>query len=77
MLYEVITILLLDGFLHVGNGEIMERSAILIENGIITDVRNSLAFSYQESDWDTIIHLKGKQIYPGFVAPNTTLGLTA
>jgi len=69
-------ILLLDGFLHVGNGEIMERSAILIENGIITDVRNSLAFSYQESDWDTIIHLKGKQIYPGFVAPNTTLGLT-
>lgn len=69
-------ILLLDGFLHVGNGEIMERSAILIEDGIITDVRNSLAYSYQESDWDTIIHLNGKQIYPGFVAPNTTLGLT-
>jgi hypothetical protein len=69
-------ILLLDAFLHVGNGEVLERSAILIVDGKISDVRNSLTYSYQESDWDTIIHLEGKHIYPGFVAPNTTLGLT-
>lgn len=69
-------ILLLDGYLHVGNGEVMERSAILIVDGKISEVRNSLAYSYQESDWDTIIHLEGTHIYPGFVAPNTTLGLT-
>lgn len=69
-------ILLLDAYLHVGNGESLERSAILIEDGKITDVKNSLAFSFTESDWDTIIRLEGKHIYPGFVAPNSTLGLT-
>ena len=35
-----------------------------------------MAHSFNEKDWDTIIPLKGAHIYPGFVAPNTTLGIT-
>jgi len=35
-----------------------------------------LAYTYDKEDWDTIIDLKGQQIYPGFMAPNTTLGIT-
>lgn len=69
-------ILLLNGFLHIGNGETMQSAMIGIENGEIGIVRNSLASTYEASEWDTIIDLKGGHIYPGFVAPNSTLGLT-
>jgi imidazolonepropionase-like amidohydrolase len=69
-------ILLVDGFLHIGNGETIERALIGIENGEIRLIKNALAHSFNEKDWDTIIPLKGAHIYPGFVAPNTTLGIT-
>lgn len=68
--------LLKNGRLHVGNGTIMESALIGIENGKISFVKNALASSYETSEWDTIIDLKGQEIYPGFVAPNSTLGLT-
>ncbi len=68
--------LLINGYLHVGNGQTMESALIGIENGTIKLVRNALAYSYKTSDWDTIIDLKGKHVYPGFVAANSTLGLT-
>lgn len=69
-------ILLLDGFLHVGNGDTIDHAFIGINNGIITEVGNYYVNSYKKSDWDTIINLEGKHIYPGFVATNSTLGLT-
>lgn len=68
--------LLKNGYLHIGNGEILQSAAIGIKNGKITLIKNSLAYSYSVSDWDTIIDLKGKHVYPGFIAPNTTLGIT-
>jgi imidazolonepropionase-like amidohydrolase len=69
-------ILLLDGILHVGTGEIMNNSAIGINNGKIIFVKNALAYTVRKNEWDTIIDLKGQYVYPGFVAPNSTLGLT-
>ncbi len=69
-------ILLVNGHLHVGNGETLPSALIGIENGVITLIKNSLAYTYEKSDWDTIIVLNGKHIYPGFVAPNSTLGIT-
>ncbi len=69
-------ILLDHGFLHVGNGQVIENALIGIKDGKIILVRNSLAYTYDKKDWDTIIDLKGQQVYPGFVAPNSTLGLT-
>ena len=39
-------------------------------------MKNSLAFTYDKSDWDTIIDVNRQEIYPGFVAPNSTLGIT-
>lgn len=70
------TILLRNAHLHIGNGEMMQSATIGIKNGKITLLKNSLAYSYSVSDWDTIIDLKGKHVYPGFVALNTTLGIT-
>lgn len=69
-------ILLHSGYLHVGNGETLESALIGIEDGIITVVGNSMTYRYNPADWDTIIDLKDAHIYPGFVAPNTTLGIT-
>ncbi|MCE3295975.1 MAG: hypothetical protein K0R65_1689 [Crocinitomicaceae bacterium] len=69
-------ILLTNGILHVGNGEIVNSAAIGIEGGKIKFVKNALATTIKNSDWDTIIDLKNQHVYPGFVAPNTTLGLT-
>lgn len=69
-------ILLHSGFLHVGNGDTLQSALIGIENGTITLIGNSMTYRYDPSEWDTIIDLKGGQIYPGFVAPNATLGIT-
>ncbi len=69
-------ILIVNGYLHVGNGQTIEKSLIGIEDGIITMVKNNLTTSYSPEEWDTIIDVKGQHIYPGFVAPNSTLGIT-
>ena len=69
-------ILLINGFLHKGNGETIKGALVGIENGKIELIKNTLAYSYQASDWDTIIDLQGQHIYPGFIAPNSTLGIT-
>ncbi|MGB0932681.1 MAG: amidohydrolase family protein [Lishizhenia sp.] len=69
-------ILIVGGKLHIGNGSVVENGLIGIANGEITLVKNALSYSYNTSDWDTIINASGKEVYPGFVAPNTTLGLT-
>lgn len=69
-------ILLESATLHIGNGQVISTGSIGIENGVITLVKNTLAYTYNKSDWDTIINLSGHHVYPGFVAPNSTLGLT-
>lgn len=69
-------ILLENATLHVGNGQVYEKGLVGIEGQQIILVRNSLAYSYNREDWDTIIDLDGQHLYPGFMAPNSTLGLT-
>ena len=68
-------VLLLNGLLHVGNGSVVETSAIGIQDGKILFVKNALTSNFDQTQWDTIIKLDGQQIYPGFVATNSTLGL--
>lgn len=70
------SILIVGPTIHVGNGKVIEQGLVGIENGKISLVRNALAFTFQKEDWDTIIYAKGTQLYPGFIAPNSTLGLT-
>lgn len=70
------SILLLNGFLHKGNGEVIASAHIGIRNGKITELKNSLASTYKKEEWDTIVDLMGKHVYPSFIAPNSTLGLT-
>jgi hypothetical protein len=68
--------LLVNGYLHIGNGEVIESAFIAIREGKIAEIKNSLATTYNREDWDTIVDLMGKHVYPAFIAPNSTLGLT-
>lgn len=58
---------------HIGNGEIIQNSLIIFENGILTQVLDATTTKMQYRG--TIINAEGKHVYPGFIAPNTTLGL--
>ncbi|OIQ36825.1 MAG: hypothetical protein BM555_01870 [Crocinitomix sp. MedPE-SWsnd] len=69
-------VLIQHGHAHIGNGEYIDNSSIGIEKGKIIFVENALTNAIVESEWDTIIDITGKHIYPGFIAPNITLGLT-
>lgn len=61
---------------HVGNGSVIEQGLVGVENGKIILVKNALTNTFEKSDWDTIIECKNHHLYPGFIAPNSTLGLT-
>ena len=69
-------ILIVGPKVHIGTGEVIEQGLVGIVNGKITLVKNSLTFPYKKEEWDTIIEAKGQHLYPGFIAPNSTLGLT-
>lgn len=58
---------------HIGNGEVIENSLIIFENGKILHVLD--ARTAKISNMGTIINAEGKHVYPGFIAPNATLGL--
>ncbi len=68
---EVITIV--GATAHIGNGTVIENSVIIFENGKITAIGDENKTSVK--DQGQVIYATGKHIYPGFIAPNTTLGL--
>lgn len=70
------TILLQNGFAHIGTGEVITTASIGIAEGKILFVKNTLTYELVKSEWDTIIDLNGQHVYPGFIAPNVTAGLT-
>jgi len=57
---------------HLGNGEIIESSLIMFEDGKITFVGDSKMRIARKGK---IIDATGKHVYPGFIAPAKTLGL--
>mgnify|MGYP003337150004 CR=1 FL=1 len=69
-------ILIVNGHLHPVVGNEIMSALIEIKDGKITGIKNALSNTYVASDWDTIIDATDQHIYPGFVAPNSTLGLT-
>lgn len=69
------SILLLNGVAHLGNGTVIENSAIGFKDGKLNLVANAKVIKLQAGAYDTTIHLDGKHVYPGFIAPNSTLGL--
>ncbi len=58
---------------HIGNGKVIENSLIIFENGKLTQVLDATTTKMQYRG--TIVHADGKHVYPGIIAPNSTLGL--
>lgn len=69
------SILLMNGTAHIGNGQVIENSVIGFKDGKITLVGDAQTVRLEQNAYDTVINCSGKHIYPGFFAPNSTLGL--
>ncbi|MBP0905829.1 amidohydrolase family protein [Mariniflexile gromovii] len=59
---------------HIGNGNIIENSLIILKDGKITTVADASVIKIDLTGMETI-EANGKHVYPGFIIPNTTLGL--
>ena len=66
-------ILIAGATAHLGNGEVVENSLIAFREGKITFVGKSP--SGQDFSTYRTVEARGKHVYPGFIAPNSTLGL--
>lgn len=70
---KTVSVLISGATIHVGNGTVIENGKIGFKAGKITEVGTSVA---DASVYDFQINASGKHIYPGFILPNTILGLT-
>ena len=61
---------------HIGNGKVIANSAISINNGEFDLVGDASKIRIDPNAFDTIYKIYGKHIYPSFILPNTTLGIT-
>jgi imidazolonepropionase-like amidohydrolase len=69
-------ILITNATAHIGNGQVIENSLIGIKDGKITLVANATTAKLDKSAYEEIIDATGKHVYPGLIAPNSTLGLS-
>ena len=70
---QTYSILLYGGTAHLGDGTLIEDAAIGFDHGVISFVGSM--HNVNQSDWNQVVNTEGKQIYPGFIAPNSTFGL--
>ena len=59
---------------HVGNGNVIENSIVIFEDGKLKTVADMTLVKMDLSGME-IIDGSGKHVYPGFIVPNSTLGL--
>ena len=67
------TILILGGIAHLGDGKVIQNSLISLLDGKIVAIGDATVM--KTVSHDLTIDASGKHIYPGFIAPNSTLGL--
>jgi len=65
-------IIITGATIHIGNGQVINNGYIAFDKGKITAVGEGSAPNTAGAD---VIDATGKQIYPGFICPITTLGL--
>lgn len=66
------SILILGATAHIGDGTILENSAIGMLNGKIVEVTTAEAIKEQ---YNKTIDASGQHVYPGFIATNSTVGM--
>lgn len=68
-------VMLVGATIHTGTGAVIENGLIAFSNGKITWVGKASDFDLDKTGFD-VLEVTGKQIYPGLIFPNTTLGMT-
>ena len=58
-----------------GTGEVIENAAIAFAEGKLTAVTEATAFSEADRSAYTVIDITDQHVYPGFILPDTDLGL--
>ena len=69
------SVLISNATAHLGNGKVIENAVIGFKEGKIELVADATLIRMDLSTYDIKIDAAGKHIYPGFIAPNSTLGL--
>lgn len=69
------SILIMNATAHLGNGKVIQNSAIGFKDGKLTLIADATQIRLAQGAYDTTIDATGKHVYPGFIAPNSTLGL--
>ena len=65
-------IIITGATIHVGNGQVINNGYIAFDKGKITAIGEGAPANTSGAD---IVDATGKQVYPGFICPATTLGL--
>ena len=66
------SILIQGATLHIGDGSVLENGMLGIDNGKIVELGEA---GTQQNSYATTIDAKGKHLYPGFIAANSTVGM--
>ena len=61
---------------HIGNGKVIENAAVSVKEDKFDLVADLSVIRIDPNAFDTIYKVYGKHIYPSFILPNTTLGIT-
>lgn len=68
-------ILIQNAVAHLGNGKVIENAVIGFKDGKLSLVADATTVRIDVTQYETIIDASGKHVYPGFIAPNSTIGL--
>jgi hypothetical protein len=69
------SILIMGATAHLGNGQLINNSAIAFENGLLTMVADATLIRFDQTKYAKIFDAAGKHVYPGLIAANSSLGL--
>ena len=71
---QKLPIMLVGGTIHTGTGDVIENGTVVFIGGKITAVGKSADINIDKTGYE-VIDITGKQVYPGLIFPNTSLGL--
>jgi imidazolonepropionase-like amidohydrolase len=67
-------IALMGGVAHLGNGQVIQNSIVAFDKGKLTIVADATTVRVDLSKHE-VIDISGKHVYPGFILPNSQIGL--
>lgn len=68
---QTVPVIILNGTVHVGNGQVLNNTSVEIRDGKITNIGAGITASADAFKVDA----KGKHVYPGLILANSNLGL--